>query len=198
MEEILPEQKNQLKTWAGQRDAILLEISNLQVTKEKLQIDNIALSSSNTDIVDRMNQIIGRIEELNKKEKESVLLISKEVANLDSRKTCLETEIKNLEQIIKILSPQKESLEKDIISLTEVFYTINDRASVLDKVVDHVTVVSNANVKIVDELVNNLKNSLEEIVEINKKNVFETNVVIEKLPKMLVEAQKHGLIKNKI
>ena len=64
--------------------------------------------------------------------------------------------------------------------------------------VDHVVRVSKNNVTLVEDLVSKLAKSLEEIVAVNKKNVFETNVVIEKLPAMLVEAQKHGLIKNKI
>ena len=45
---------------------------------------------------------------------------------------------------------------------------------------------------------NNTWNLLFPIVSVNKKNVAETNIVIDKLPKMIMEAQKHGLIKNKI
>jgi len=76
--------------------------------------------------------------------------------------------------------------------------TVKDETSMLDKVVDRVTSVSNDNVKKIDLLVEELGISLAQLIKVNKKNVDETNIVIEKLPKMLMEAQKHGLIKNKI
>lgn len=193
-----PEQIGQLKTWAGQRDAILLEISNLQVSKEKLQKENISLSNSNSDLESRMNQIVGRIEELTKKEKDLLPLILKDVASLQSQKTCLETEIMNLNKILEVLSTQKNSIEKDVSFALSTFEIVNGKTPILEQIIDHVTRVSEDNARDINLLVSNLKKSLEEIIAVNKKNVFETNIVIEKLPKMLVEAQKHGLIKNKI
>jgi predicted nucleic acid-binding Zn-ribbon protein len=196
--EITPEQKNQLKTWAGQRDAILLEISNLQTAKEKLVTSNKEIAEAYSDIEKNMNQVIGRIEELNKKEAELPLLISKEIASLESRKTCLETEIMNLAKLVEVLSTQKASLEKDVSSALATFTAVKDEAITLDGVVDHVVRVSKNNITIVDDLVKKLATSLEEIIEVNKKNVSETNVVIDKLPRMLVEIQKKGLINKKL
>ncbi len=68
----------------------------------------------------------------------------------------------------------------------------------LDKVVDRVTQVSKKNSDEIDLLVKNLAVSLEEIINVNKKNVFETNIVIDKVPKMIMECQKKGLINKKI
>ena len=198
MEEITPEQKGQLKTWAGQRDALLLEISNLRTAKEALVTSNKEMAHSYSNTNDNMNQVIGRIEELKKKEAELPLLISKEVASLQSRKNCLETEITNLSKLVEVLTVQKTSLEKDVSSALATFNVVKDEAITLDGVVDHVTRVSKNNVTLIDGLVAKLARSLEEIIEVNKKNVSETNVVIDKLPRMLVEIQKRGLIKNKI
>lgn len=198
MEEITPEQKAYLATFAGKRDAALLEISNLQIAKEKLEKTNkeLAISCSDTEV--RMNQIIGRIEELQKKEAELPLLVSKEIASLQSQKTCLETEIMNLSKLVEVLTVQKTSLEKDVSSALANFTALKDEAISLDSVVDHVTRVSKNNVTLIDDLVAKLARSLEEIIEVNKKNVFETNVVIDKLPRMLVEIQKKGLISKKL
>lgn len=198
MEEITPEQKAYLATFAGKRDAALLEISNLQIAKEKLEKTNkeLAISCSDTEV--RMNQIIGRIDELKKKEAELPLLVSKEVANLQSQKTCLETEIMNLSKLVEVLTVQKTSLDKDVSSALATFTALKDEAISLDSVVDHVTRVSKNNVTLIDDLVAKLARSLEEIIEVNKKNVFETNVVIDKLPRMLVEIQKKGLISKKL
>jgi len=197
-QEITPEQKDQLNTWAGQRDAILLEISNLELEQEKIKTENINLTSSSTDIHDRMKVIQGRIDELEKQEAKLPLLISKEVANLESKKTLLESEVTNLGKIITILVDQKASLEEDVSFALSAFDTVKDEALLLHNIVGHVTEVSGENIKKIDDLVIGLSKSLEEIIEVNKKNVYETNIVINKVPAMIMEAQKHGLIKNKI
>jgi len=198
MEEITPEQKAYLATFAGRRDAALLEISNLQIAKEKLEKENKEIAISYSDTEARLNKVLGRIEELTKKEAELPLLIARDIVSLESRKTCLATEVTSLTKMIDVLTVQKASLEKDVSSALEVFNTVKSETLLLDKVVDHVTKVSLDNARDINMIVTDLKKSLEEIVAVNKKNVFETNVVIEKLPAMLVEAQKHGLIKNKI
>jgi predicted nucleic acid-binding Zn-ribbon protein len=197
-QEITPEQKAQLETWAGKRDALLLEISTLQTAKDKLQNESKDLAISNTDIVARMNEVRGRIEELSAKEKESYLNLSKDVASMLCQKSSLEAEMTGLSKLTEVLSAQKKTLEKDITLVLSVFNTVRSETFLLEKIVDHVTKVSEGNIAKIDNLVISLGKGLEEIIEVNKKNVFETNVVIEKLPKMLVELQKHGLVKNKI
>ena len=198
MEEITPEQKAYLATFAGRRDAALLEISNLQISKEKLEREVKEKVEASLDAETRMNQILGRIVELKKKEAELPLLISKEIAGLQIQKNILDNTIINFTEIVKILSEQKTSLEKDVSSALATFNTIKDETLLLDKVVDHVTKVSLDNTRDINMIVADLKKSLEEIIAVNRKNVLETNVVIDKLPRMLVEAQKHGLISKKL
>ena len=198
MEEFTKEQKAQLKTWAEQRDELLLMIQNLRVEQEKLQVLNKELANANSDIEARMNVIKGRIEELSLKEKEYISLIPKELSLLESKKTLLESELNLLQKTINALVPQKASLETDIEKALSVFNIVKGETLLLDQVVDRVTSVSKKNQERIDLLVHNLAKSLEEIIEVNRKNAFETNIVIDKVPKMIMEAQKHGLIKNKI
>ena len=197
-DEFTSEQKENLKTWAGQRDSILLEISVSRTENERLQNINKDLASSYTDIETRMIEIRGRIEELKIKENELPLVISKEVAFLQSKKNTLESEITSLSKIVEILTSQKTSLEADVSFALSAFDVVKGETFLLDKIVDKVTTVSQDNTAKIDLLVKNLATSLEEIISVNKKNVAETNIVIDKLPKMIMEAQKHGLIKNKI
>jgi chromosome segregation ATPase len=187
-----------LKTWTAKRDEIQTEILNLQAAKEKLEKINKELTESCYDLETRTNQAVGRLFELTKKEEELPALISRKIADLEIRKSTLQTEVTDLDDKIRIMKEQKLSLEKDISLAISNFDILKSEAMVLDKIVDHVTVVSSDNIRKINELVTGLAQSLEEIITVNKKNVFETNVVIEKLPKMLMEAQKHGLIKNKI
>jgi predicted nucleic acid-binding Zn-ribbon protein len=196
--EMTLEQKENLKTWAEQRDSILSEISVLKTESEKLQKINKDLANSITDVESRMNEIRGRIEELKIKENELPLVISKEVVFLQSKKSTLEAEINSLLKIVEILTSQKTSLEADVYFALNAFDAVKGETFLLDKIVDKVTTVSQDNTNKINTLVNDLAASLEEIIEVNRKNVFETNIVIEKVPAMIMEAQKHGLIKNKI
>jgi len=54
MEEITVEQKGQLKTWSGQRDVLLSEISILRDEKSKLEKTNREITNSLTDVADRI------------------------------------------------------------------------------------------------------------------------------------------------
>ena len=196
-EEFTKEQKDQLKTWAQQRDEILLAISNLRTEEEKLNRVTKELAASNTDIETRMNEVRGRIEELKIKEAELPSVMLKEVAFLESKKSTLESEITLLAKMLEVLKPQKESLESDISNALAIFEVVKGETLLLEKVVDKVTTVSRGNSDKIDLLVNNLATSLEEIIDVNKKNVLETNIVIEKLPAMMLELQKAGLLKTR-
>ncbi len=191
--EILPEQKQQLATWASNRDALLLEISNLQSVRGGLEKVNKDLSDSNTDIVARMNEITGRIDELKKVEAELPTKISKEVADLQSQKTCMETEIVNLQKIVDVLVPQKNELESSIAFLTETFSSLNGRVSLLDKVIGHVTTISDKNAGIVESLVATVKNGLQEVVDVSSSLVKESNLVANELPKVFLEVKRQSL-----
>ena len=188
----------QLKSWAGKRDAILAETAKLKEEKIKLEKCNQELADSLTDINNAIILTTGRMTELDKQEKDYESILSIGVSNLTSEKSRLESEVSNFNKMIAVLSSQKKSLEDDILSLTKVFDSVNSRVGVLDKVVDHVVTVSAENERVVSNLVSNLKSDLGKLIEVNQKNVFETNIVINKLPKMLMEAQKHGLIKIRI
>jgi DNA repair exonuclease SbcCD ATPase subunit len=192
------DQRDNLKTWAEQRDSLLSELSVLRTESEKLQKLNNELAASHTAVIASINEIKGGIAELKIRENELQFIISKEVASLQSQKSTLEAEVAAMSKLVEALTFQKTSLEADVSFALSAFEVIKGETLLLDKVVDRVTEVSATNATRIDLLVTNLATSLEEIIEVNRKNVFETNVVIEKLPAMIVEAQKHGLIKNKI
>jgi len=196
--EFTKEQNNQLKTWAEQRDEFLFENSNLKNEIEKKQTLNKELANSNSDIETRISESRGRFEELKIKEEEYKPVISTEIALLEAKKSGLEVCVSSLNRLNEILSNQKISLEKDISFALSTFETVKDEALLLGKIVDKVTTVSNDNSNRINTLVDNLSKSLEEIIEVNRKNVLETNIVINKVPKLIMEAQKNGLIKNKI
>lgn len=193
MEEITPVQREQLKTWAGQRDALLSEISTLRTEKEVLEKTNKELANSATEITATLNQVLGRIMELKKKEEELVTLKSNELAGLESDKVRLESDIVNLGKVIEILSKQKTYLEHDIECSTEVLKKVDGQVSDLEKIVDHVTRVSADNKHEVESLANILKKTLGEMITVCGDNVVKTRGVLSELPQLLVEIRRIGL-----
>jgi septal ring factor EnvC (AmiA/AmiB activator) len=197
-EEFTKEQKAQLATWAEQRDELLSGISALKVEEEKLQAKNKELASSNSDIESRMLIIQGRIEELKIKESEIPAVISKEIALLESKKNSLQTEITATIKILEILKSQKAPLEADIEKALATFEILKGETLLLDKIVGHVTEVSNKSVITIDALVAAVKRSMQDLLDTNKVNVDKTNLVIKELPVVFLEAKRQSLERVKI
>lgn len=198
MEELTPEQKKQLSSWVSQRDALLQEISILRTENEKLTLENKNLAQSYTRTIEDINRSLGRIEELNKKEKEFDTLVGVENAELTSRKDKLETKIAELEKQVLLLEENKKLQLQ--ITQTAINYadSISSKANTLDKVVGHVVAVSSNNVRELDALLASMRDSVQKVLDLNEENVKKANYVIEELPRLFFDLQRKSLIRPKI
>jgi len=194
--EITPEQNEQLNTWAGKRDEILLEISVLKTYNEELDKKNIELSESNTDIQTRVNELRGELKELKIKESELPKLITKEMVPLEARKTKLETEMDSLTKSIISLKELKESLEKDVKKELETLDSLHQKSGKLEKVIGHVTKISSDNEAKVFALLKKVQDGLEEIENKNKQVVSSADSILVELPKVFLEIKKQSLERN--
>ena len=164
MDSFTPEQDKQLKTWASERDTILSEIAVARDQNLILSLKNKNLSISITDIEDRIQQSVGRMKELDDREKLYEDIISEHLSILGSRKVKIESELSFLNKDLTSLKETKEALLKDIEVLQKIHDKVFARASVLDQVVDHVTRVNSKNIDDVNILIANLK----EVLNTNK------------------------------
>jgi len=196
MEEITPEQKAQLNSWADQRDSILGVISALKTEKESLVKTNIELGESNAEIQFSIAKGIGRIEEIQKQEEILGTKISKEVADLITEKTVLHTEIEAKKSEIISLNTEKETILDTMKIFIENNQKVFSQTGVLEEIVDKVTTVSKANIFEVENFMTNLKNSIQGLIDVNSKNIDQTNIVIEKLPRLFFEMRKPEVIKK--
>jgi len=112
-------------------------------------------------------------------------------------KTVLENQIPALEKQVSLLESQKNSLIESIKVMQSVNSGFESKNIELEKQIGGVIALSEKNATVVNSLMESLKVSTKELIDINTKNVQETNIVLDKLPRMVVELQKHGLI-NKI
>lgn len=188
--ELTPEQKLQLDSWAGLRDAALAEISVARVEGEKLTKANKDLAVSITKIQEEINQSLGRLDEMTKKEEEFDKLMRIDNAELSARQVGLQSQIYELEKEINILLSNKKVLTETIDTLVDVHDKVFSRVSDLDKNIEEARKISSENLTETNNLLIALKGEFKKLLDVNAENVEKTNVVINQLPRIIFDLQK--------
>ncbi len=192
------EQEKQLVSWVSERDLILLDIANKKTESEKLTITNKNLASSNTEIADRIQQSLGRLEELEKKEKERALLVIAEIAGLSAEKSTLQTQISELKKEILSLKENKNLLTEDIIILTKVQETLSIRANQIEKVITETVTINSSNAREIKNILVEAGIELKKMIDIGSENVAVTNKLVAEIPKIIVDIHRDVLERKKI
>ncbi len=194
MEEITTtEQKKQLKTWAQKRDAILFEISNLNIKKEKLTKSNKEISISNSEINDKINKSIGRISELKKNEKKSSHLVELETLNIILKKEKLESSVAILNNEISELENKKKLLVENIKILNDNKIIKEDGIKLIDKISNNIVTINNENLNKFNSYSSVLIKRIKELTELSTKNIDKHNIILDKIPSLFVELQRKSI-----
>lgn len=196
-EDLTPEQKKQLKTWAFQRDALLRDIGILQTQKEADIKTNNDLSASHTEIQDKINVALGRLQELNIKEEEFRGKISKETSDLLIEKTKLQTEIPALQKEVGSLHSEKDLLVSTIKTLIEIHEKVFEKTGTLESILSNVKDTSDKNIVAIHELFTDLTAGLTALVEKTNQSNSGADVILEKLPRWIFELQRPVSLKEK-
>lgn len=160
MNEIGFEQVKALQSFAEQRDALMLEKSNLQSQVDVLKKQALELQKKNSDLnaeIAAKNAVIKQMEDY---EEERSLLVSQELAFLSKKHAELSTSVPSLEK-------RSESLNKEIESKTAFLVEIN-------KNIEYQT----RQIKGLDELVR-------DTVRVNQENTMDLNHLVAKFRKQL-------------
>lgn len=185
--ELTLQQKKELDSWSTKRDSILKEIGVISTQLEEKNKKSIELSESNTEIEIRINQGKGRLIEIEEKEKERSKLISKEVSDLQIEKSTLQVEVSSLKKEVGGLKSEKGVLIEVIDSLKKVHSDIFTKANGLDKIVEQVNRMTATNISDFKLFFEELKNTVQSVIDGNKKVISETNIMVQKVPKILRE-----------
>ncbi len=196
--ELTPEQQAQLNNWVGQRDSILKEIANARVEEEKLNTSNKNLSQSNTEIANKIQQGIGRLEEIDRREAERKTLVSAEVAGLETKKTGLETTVTSLESDVKSLGERKSELLRDVANITGFHDHVFEKVNSMEGIVSKVVGISSENATKITQILESAGVALQKVVDVADRNVEKTNKVILDIPQMLVDIHKGVMEKRTI
>lgn len=193
MEDLLPEQKKQLGAWVVQRDAILDSIAKKRVEEQGL-IDSVkTLSDSETDLSNRIQQSIGRIVELDSVEKKRVDLVSKEIVDLESQKTRLETEVEFYKKDIESMKIEKGELAKDIVLLMQAHDSVFSRMSILETIIEHITRTNSLNVGDLEKSVSQLIEKVQTILNQSTIHLDAHTKILGDIPKLFVELRRTSM-----
>lgn len=161
--ELTPEQKNLQKSWAFIRDEHLKENSRLKTERDT---ELKALTEIRQAVSDERNELFkikGVVEEIKNTEIERGNLISKELIDLEVKKTKLESSISILEKEESALLKNKERLMADVKLLQDIHDRASFQVNALDKTIERVVRIGEENLTDVLSFVKNLKNDLVEI-----------------------------------
>lgn len=185
-----------MESWASKRDILLEEISVLTSKKEEMEKENIYLGVSSKDIQSQIDQSIGRLSEIKKQEKEFENKISKEVSDLKIEKATLDFELPILRKENEKLKLEEKEIISNLSTLTDVQEKVFNRTSLLNEIIEKVTEVSKKNISDIDTFVENLKKSIQDLIKANENNIEKTNIVIDRLPKVLFELRRPQVIRK--
>ncbi len=192
-----PEQNKQLASWAGERDALLKVIGERKTEAEGLTKSNQALAESNTEISNKIQQSIGRLEELEKKEKERAFLTTAENAGLTAEKSALQTEVSSLKAEIAVLLNTKKDLGADIEAIIRIHESVFARAGEIERIVGSIASVSGANSREILSILAQARNELKEIIGVGEQHVSVTRSLVESVPKLIVTLHKDVIERRK-
>ncbi len=190
---LLPEQKKQLASWVDQRDSILADIAILKPQKEKLSDEVKNLAASRTEISDKIQQAIGRLQVIDKQEEIRAGLVTKENSELISQKSVLQAEVASLSSEITVLSDTKIKLKDDIDSFLKINNIIFTNISNLEKVAIEVIDKCYNNAKNVSEIIQPLVDKCKEIISLSTVNIEAHREVLNEIPRLFVELKKKSL-----
>ncbi len=194
---LTPEQKKQLVSWVSQRDLILFDITNKKTEQEKLIAENKNLASSNTEIANKIQQSIGRLEELTKKEDERVKLISVECSSAITVKSVLQSEISSLKAEVEVLSESKQNLHDDIASITKIHEAVFARASEIERIISETVKLNSTNAFEIKNILIEAATELKKVIDIGAENVAVTNRTIAEIPKIIVDIHRDVIERRK-
>jgi len=198
MNELSLEQKKQLDSWASQRDAILVDISNKRTEKEALIKTNKDLASSNTEIANKIEQSIGRLLELEKKEEERAKLTTSEIALLISQKSKLEGDVSLLNHNVAILLDSKEALFDDIERIRKIHEAVFSRTSEIERIVGETITINSTNAREIVSILAQAGAELKKVIDIGSENVVLTQRLVAEIPKVVVDLHRDVIERKKI
>lgn len=185
-----PAQIKAIQTWTEQRDELLRQIGVHTVERDEVKRQTTEGGLALADIHQQISEGRGRIAELSALEERHKTSVSIEVAELEARKSRLESECSAKEVESKTWDARKAEKVSSIETLSLAHDKMSDQAKIVDQVVGQVIEKSAKHISDMHEKVTHIKTVADSVIEKGNENVKTTNIVLEKLPRYIFELQK--------
>ncbi len=187
---LTPAQLNVIRTWTEQRDALLKEVGELTTERDGLQTSNAEGAASFTDLQNRISEAKGRIAELDALEQRHRTSVATDIAELEARKSRLESECEAKEAALRVLGTRQDDAIHNIEILVLAHDKMSDQAKIVDEVVGQVIETSKTAISDMKIDMAAIHTVATEVIDRGNENVKQTNIVIDGLPKFIFEMQK--------
>lgn len=190
MNNFTPAQQKVIETWTEKRDSLLSEIGILQTQldtqRKELTDGGLSLDELHRSIAEAQGRL-AEITALEERYKESV---SKEVAELETRKSRLEAECTAKEKEKEQSNSEITRINNAITTLSEAHDKMAEQAAIVNRVVGEITETSTAHVSETKTILAEVRTVANEVIEKGNENVKQTNIVLEQLPRFIFEMQR--------
>lgn len=187
MNQLTPAQVRVIETWTEKRDILLREIGVYTVQSESLKKECIDAGLALADLHNSISEARGRLAELDALELRHKNSISVEIAELEVRKTRLETECTSMEKATKASEEEQARIVTSITVLCEAHDKMSDQAKIVNEVVGQVIQTSQTHTSEMQVMIAEIKSVSDQVIERGNENVKQTKIVLEKLPKYIFE-----------
>lgn len=190
MSQYTPEQNKRFQSWAEERDNLLREIGIYSTQLNELKKNTISEGQALADLHRSISEARGRLAEITALEDRHKNSLSKEIADLEIRKSHLESECVLKESEIKFAEEKYNTIITDTVNLSAVHEKMKDQAQIINSVVGDLVETTRLNTSNMKVVMSEIKVVVEEVILKGNENIKQTGIILEKLPKYIFELQK--------
>lgn len=190
MNNFTPVQQRAIQTWTEQRDALLREIGMYSTELNTLKASTTESGLALADLHKSIAEARGRLAELDALEERYKGSVSLEVAELEARKSRLQSECSSLEEKCRSKEKEYSDLSNLISVLQGAHDTMKDQAAIVNRITGELVQTSQNHISEIKSSLVEIRTISAEVIEKGNENVKQTGIILEKLPKYIFELQR--------
>lgn len=190
MNNLTPAQIKVIQTWTEQRDSLHRDIgaasTELEALTKATKEKGLALADFHKSIAEAR----GRIAELDALETRMRGSLATDVAELEARKSRLQSECALIELKMQTAAGAYEIIAVATQQLQVAHETMKDQSEIVNRVVGEIIHTSQVHTSDMRVMMDSIKTVSDSVIDRGNENVKQTNIVLEKMPKFIFDMQK--------
>lgn len=190
MDNLTPQQKQMLQTWAEKRDSLIRDIGTYQTELDTIKSDVKTQGLALADLHTQIAEVKGRLAEIIALEDRHRNSVSIEVSDLEVRKSRLQAECSGIEIELREKSNVMAVVLVSTKELQSIHTTMQDQVKIIESITSHIIETNKLYTTDMKATISEIKIISDQVIEKAETNISQTNIILEKLPKYIFELQK--------